>query len=419
MKKILFPGAELPPGFTWRPYPDLGILPGIRVGSARAALKEAGDDTTVFVLGRGTRVAALFTRNRAAAAPVQLAREHRASHSSRLLLINSGNANAGTGKPGRKDAFRCCQEVAATHGFVAQEVLPFSTGPIGQRLPVADVVAAARRALKGAEETGWAAAARAICTTDRFPKGITARLRLPRGGVLRFTAIAKGAGMLCPDMATMLAFIATDAALPPHILRSCLRAAVEGSFNRISVDGDTSTNDACVLLATGRAAGLAPAKNPLELELLQRAFLLICRYLAQQMLRDAEGCSRVLGVTVSGGRHSRECLRMAYTIASSPLVKTSLQVLVPSPGRILAAIGRAALPALDVSLVQVDLGPLTLIRNGVVLPQTKKSRAPALTDRLLVRLGRGPARETVWTTDLTSAYVDFNAGSLSQASSLS
>ncbi len=414
-KGPLLPGAVLPRGFTWRGYPHLAVLPGLRVGSARAGLKERGDDVAVLALEQGVRAAAVFTRNRAAAPPVHLARAHLARRQPRLLLINSGNANAGTGAGGMEDAFRCCRELAACGGVGVQEVLPFSTGFIGRRLPVARLTAAATHALRDAVEQGWAAAARAICTTDRFPKGVTARLRLPDGRVLRFTAMAKGAGMLRPDMATMLAFIATDAALPPRALRTCLRSVVRQSFNRISVDGDTSTNDACVLLSTGRAAGPSLLPETPEWELLQQSLLLICRYLAREMLRDGEGSSRVLGITVSGGRSSRECLRTAYTIACSPLVKVSLQARVPPAGRILAALGRAPLPALDISRVQVHLGPLALIRDGMVLPEQEAAaaRPPGAADRLLVHLGRGAVRETIWTTDLNSRYVDFNAGGLS------
>lgn len=397
-----------------KPAEGLLPVPGVRLGVAQAGVKRAGrDDLLVLEAAPGSTAAAVFTRNAFCAAPVTLARRHLAASDPRYLLVNSGNANAGTGPRGLEDALRTCAALAEAGGVCAEAVLPFSTGVIGAPLPVDRIVAALPAALTALTEEGWPRAARAIMTTDTVPKGLSVR-RTVAGRELTVTGIAKGAGMIRPDMATMLAFLATDAAVPGAVLQACLAEAVERSFNRITVDGDTSTNDACVLLATGRPS--APRIEALQgagYAALRDAVGEVCTHLAQAIVRDAEGATKFVTVVVEGGASQAECLDVAYAIGHSPLVKTALFASDPNWGRILAAVGRAGLADLDIGRVRIDVGPVTIVEAGGRAPGYSEEQgravfgAPEITIRVL--LGRGVASATVWTSDLSYDYVRINA----------
>ena len=394
--------------------PILHPVAGIRLGTTAAGIrKKDRRDLVVIECAPGTRVAATFTRNRFCAAPVTVAREHLAGSAPRALLINTGFANAGTGAPGLEDARACCAALARQLNCRAGEILPFSTGVIGERLPRERIVDGLPTCLASLNANGWAEAAHGIMTTDTLPKGSSRRIRIG-AHTITVTGIAKGAGMIRPDMATMLAFVATDAAVTPAVLEACLSAAVNQTFNRITVDGDTSTNDACVLLAT-EAAG-----NPVigRTEGKDYAALLgvvteVFTELAQAIVRDAEGATKFITIEVSGGRSESDCLAVAYTIAHSPLVKTAFFASDPNWGRILAAIGRAPIEHLDVARVAIHLNELCVVRHGA--PDAGYSEAQGLAVmrlpeiRIGVDLGAGAASARVWTSDLSHDYVRINA----------
>ena len=392
---------------------SLGAVPGVRV--ATAALGGRGrprDDLTLFELASGASCAATFTRNAFCAAPVTVAREHLATTAPRYLLVNAGNANAGTGERGIEDARRCCAIVCAATGAPVESVLPFSTGVIGEPLPTERFEHAVAIAAARLREDGWLDAAAAIVTTDIVPKGATRSASLGRRAAV-VTGIAKGSGMIRPDMATMLAFVATDAAVAPDALRSMVSDAVEASFNRITVDGDTSTNDACVLVATG-ALGNPPvdAGTP-EYRALAEAVGDVMRSLAHAIVRDGEGATKFVTVEVTGGGDRAECLAIAYTVAHSPLVKTSLYASDANWGRILAAVGRAGLADLDIARVGIWLNGVCIVSAGGRHPayaEAAGSEAVA-RDEIVIRiaLGRGEVEDRVWTCDFSHEYVTINA----------
>jgi glutamate N-acetyltransferase/amino-acid N-acetyltransferase len=394
--------------------PELFPVPGIRLGSTAAGIRKPGRrDLVVIECAPGTRAAAVFTRNRFCAAPVTVARAHlQRCANPRALIVNTGYANAGTGEAGLADARACCGALAERLGCEIEAVLPFSTGVIGERLPVERLIAGIPACLAALDEHGWAEAAHGIMTTDTVPKGASQRFVLG-GRTVTLTGIAKGAGMIRPDMATMLAFIATDAALPPTLLEAALARAVEVSFNRITVDGDTSTNDACVLLATARAGNALPAAGSEEEERFEQALTALCTALAQAIVRDAEGATKFITVEVSGGETERDCLEVAYAIAHSPLVKTAFFASDPNWGRILAAVGRAPVERLDVSAVDIWLNGLRIVRGGAVDPDytEEKGRGVMRADEIHVHvhLGAGRAQARVWTCDLSHDYVRINA----------
>ena len=361
-------------------------------------------------------MAAAFTRNAFAAAPVQLAREHLARGRPRCLLVNAGQANAGTGAQGLADAWACCEAVARLEGLAPEAVLPYSTGVIGEPLPVERLTAALPQARAALREDGWEAAARAILTTDTRPKLAS---RLVDAGPWRavLTGMVKGAGMIRPDLAlagppqaTLLAFVATDAALDPSQARGLLERAVDGSFHCLTVDGDTSTNDACTLMATGRAG---PPPDGEALEALAGALGDLCRELAREVARDGEGATRLVTVEVEEARDEAEARRVAFTVAHSPLVKTALFAADPNWGRILAAVGRAGVEGLAVEGVRLYAGEVCLAQGGARAPGYDEGRARAALDReevlLRILLGRGAARARVWTCDLSYDYVRINA----------
>jgi glutamate N-acetyltransferase/amino-acid N-acetyltransferase len=402
----------MPVGLT--ALPTLFPVPGIRLGTTKAGIRKPDRrDLVVIECAPGTRAAAVFTRNRFCAAPVVVARAHLVKTVPRALLINTGFANAGTGAPGEADARACCEALARELTCEPQEVLPFSTGVIGERLPVERLVAGLPACVGSLDESGWGEAAHGIMTTDTVPKGASRQVRFD-GETVTVTGIAKGAGMIRPDMATMLAFVATDAVVSQSALQACLSAAVNNSFNRITVDGDTSTNDACLLLATGRT-GHAPIESAggQACDTLAQAVSEVCAELAQAIIRDAEGATKFITIQVGGGASESDCLAVAYTIAHSPLVKTAFFASDPNWGRILAAIGRAPIPRLDVDRVSIHLDDVCVVRHGGLAAEYAEAKGLAVMKqpeiRVRVDLGAGAARATVWTSDLSHDYVRINA----------
>ena len=396
--------------------PELLPVAGIRLAAVAAGIrKKGGNDLVLMELAEGTRCAAVFTRNAFCAAPVVVARDNLAAceRQPRYLLINAGNANAGTGAAGMVAARACVAAVGAAAGVDASRVLPFSTGVIGEPLPVARIEGAIPAALAALSGDGWADAATGILTTDTRPKWRSVRFGC-EGRDYVVTGFAKGAGMIRPDMATMLAYIATDAAVAPAPLQQMLSECIDRSFNRITVDGDTSTNDACILLATGAAgnAPLADSGSPLYTAL-RCAVEEVCIALAQAIVRDGEGASKFVTVQVNGGRNEGECLDVAFTIAHSPLVKTALFASDPNWGRILAAVGRAGLRELQVEGIALYLNEVLIAEHGGRAGSYTEEQgvaAMAPVDIVIrVELGRGEATATVWTTDLSYDYVRINA----------
>ncbi|MEM6484322.1 MAG: bifunctional glutamate N-acetyltransferase/amino-acid acetyltransferase ArgJ [Pseudomonadota bacterium] len=389
---------------------------GVHLGSVAAGIRyENRRDLVAILLPTGTSASAVFTTNAFRAAPVELASRHleMSAGRPRILLINTGNANAGTGDPGIKAALQCCESAARIFECQTHEVLPFSTGVIGEDLPVDRIVAALPDLRTQVRSDGWVDAAWGILTTDTRPK-IESREFNVWGQSYSVAGIAKGAGMLRPNMATMLSFITTDAALPPYSLDRILRTAVDSSFHRITVDGDTSTNDAVVLAATGTAATALDqaASNELELQL-ARVVTEVCIELAQGLVRDGEGATRFVEIEVRGGRHETECLEVAFTVAHSPLVKTALFAADANWGRILAAVGRAPISQLDVGQVEISINGVLIASGGKRAVSYQESLlADSLDGReisVVIDLGRGEAVERVWTSDLSHDYVRINA----------
>lgn len=393
---------------------DPDSVAGVRLGSAPLGVRsQPRDDLTIIELAPGSRTAAVFTRNAFCAAPVIVAREHLSRQAPRYLLINAGNANAGTGSRGLADARDCCQAVAERTGCSVDEVLPFSTGVVGERMSVARFPEAIDSALARLDEKGWSGAAHAIMTTDTVPK-IKSRQFDVAGHTLTVTGIVKGAGMIRPDMATMLAFAATDASVAPAILDDCLTRAAQQSFNRITVDGDTSTNDACVLIATG--AGGAPSIDDPSSEAahaLHGAVAEVCTWLAQAIIRDAEGASKFITIVVREGRDERECLQLAYAVAHSPLVMTAMYASDANWGRILAVVGRAGLEDLDIGAVGIHLGDVCIVAGGERAADYTEERGQEVMSEeeidVTIDLGRGRAQASIWTSDLSHDYVTINA----------
>jgi glutamate N-acetyltransferase/amino-acid N-acetyltransferase len=393
--------------------PELYPVPGFRLGTTSAGIKQPGrPDLVVMVLAGQSSCAAVFTRNAFCAAPVVVARKHIEQSSPACLLVNTGNANAGTGAAGIRDAEQCCAALANRMGCAPAAVLPFSTGVIGESLPVEPILAGVPDALADLSEDGWAAAATGIMTTDTVPKGASRRISIG-GHTVTVTGIAKGSGMIRPDMATMLAFIATDAVVQAEDLQACLSRAVDASFNRITVDGDTSTNDACVLVATGAAAADPIVPDNEHYEALCTAVTGVCVELAQAIVRDGEGATRFVTVAVEQGMSTGECLQVAYTIAHSPLVKTALFAGDPNWGRILAAVGRAGISGLELQAVQIYLDEVCIVRDGGRAAEYTEAAGQRVMkrDELTIRvvLGRGASAEQVWTCDLSYDYVRINA----------
>jgi len=395
------------------PLPELHPVPGIRLGTVRAQIrKKDRRDLVVIECAPGTQVAAVFTQNRFCAAPVTVAREHLDKTATRALLINTGFANAGTGPEGMGDARQSCVALAAIMGCAPQAVLPFSTGVIGERLPIDRLVAGLPGCVSALSANGWAEAAHGIMTTDTLPKGSSRQVMID-GRIVTVTGIAKGAGMICPNMATLLAFVATDASVAPAVLQQCLLTAADASFNRISVDGDTSTNDSCVLLATGKSGLEIRTADSSAYSAFCDAVRDVLAELAQAIVRDAEGATKFITIDVVQGASQDDCLEVAHTIAHSPLVKTAFFASDPNWGRILAAVGRARIPQLNVDRVSIHLDDVCIVRNGGRAADYSEAQGQAVMAKpeiqVRVELGAGTASARLWTCDLSHDYVTINA----------
>lgn len=388
------------------------VLPvaGIRLGSVAAGIRyKDRKDLVLIELAPGSTCAAVFTTNAFCAAPVIVAREHLAAGEPRYLLINSGNANAGTGQNGLRAARETCKSLAAAAGCAMSQVLPFSTGVIGVDLPTNVFAMAAPSALAALDEQGWQDAARAIMTTDTVPKLCSRQIEID-GKPVTVTGMSKGSGMIRPDMATMLAYVATDAAVATPLLQAALEKAVAPSFNSITVDGDTSTNDACVLMATG-AAGVTVGES--EFDAFADAVTAVCMELARAIVRDGEGATKLVEVRVTSAADTGEARRVAYTIAHSPLVKTALFASDPNWGRILAAVGRAGLDDLAIGAIRIWLDDVCIVSDGgrdAAYTEEAGQRVmqkPEFT--IHVDLARGSAETRVLTCDFSFDYVKINA----------
>jgi glutamate N-acetyltransferase/amino-acid N-acetyltransferase len=393
------------------------LLPvaGVTLGIAEAGIKKAErKDLLVIKLEQGSRVAGVFTKNRFCAAPVTVCKEHLASGAEiRALVVNTGNANAGTGEDGLARAHKTCAELAALLGCEAGQVLPFSTGVIMEPLPLDKLVAGLPLCVADLKAGNWHNAAQAIMTTDIVHKAVSRQVDI--GGTrVTLTGIAKGSGMIHPNMATMLGYVATDAKIGQPLVEAAVRYAADGSFNRITVDGDTSTNDSFMLIATGQAA-MAEITNPnsAEYEAFRAALTEVAAYLAQAIVRDGEGATKFISVEVNGGADDEECAQVAYAIARSPLVKTAFFASDPNLGRIQAAIGYAGIDDLDVAKVKLYLGDVLVSENGGRAASYREEDGQRVMKeaeiRVRVELNRGQASTTVWTCDFSYDYVRINA----------
>ena len=398
-----------------RPDPE-SILPvsGVRLGVACAGIKVTDrKDLLVISLKQGSQVAGVFTRNRFCAAPVIVTRKHLALSPVRAMVVNTGYANAGTGEDGLKRAVQVCEAVAQLVDCEASAVLPFSTGIIMEDLPVDRIVGALPTSVGKLNESAWVDAAEAIMTTDTVPKAASTTVDID-GERVTVTGVAKGSGMIRPNMATMLAFVATDAAVSAGALQTMIGYAAERSFNCVTVDGDTSTNDSLMLIATGAAtAEPVTGVHSAHYEILRDAVTRVCEELAMMLVRDGEGATKFITVRVEQGRDERECRAVAYALAHSPLVKTAFFASDPNLGRILAAIGYADIEDLDVSAVDVYLDDLLVATGGGRSPDYTEEAAQTVMDQkeitVRIRLNRGSASARVWTCDLSHEYVSINA----------
>jgi len=400
---------------------DILPVPGVRLGIAEAGIRKVGrKDLSLILLDEGSAVAGVFTKNRFCAAPVQICREHlnqvmvsEASTHVRALVINTGNANAGTGAKGLEDARATAAAVADLLNIRPQQVLTFSTGVIMENLPVDRLVAGLPAALADVQAAHWAKAAEGIMTTDTVPKAFSQQVVLS-GQTVTITGISKGAGMIQPNMATMLGFMATDAKIEPALLPALATDLTNSSFNRITIDGDTSTNDSFMVMATGKAAHpIISSWDSEDGKVLFSALMTVAQKLAHAIVRDGEGATKFITIRVEGGRTSEECLLAAYAIAHSPLVKTAFFASDPNLGRILAAVGYAGIEDLDQSLIGLYLDDVCVVQNGGRNPDYQEADGQRVMKQseisVRVQLGRGNAHDTVWTCDLSHDYVTINA----------
>lgn len=392
---------------------EVHAVAGIRLAAVESNIRyENRLDLVLIEIPEQASVAGVFTQNAFCAAPVLICKQHLLKTNSRYFLINTGNANAGTGKAGEAAAIKCCQAVADQGQVSLEQVLPFSTGVIGEELPAEKIISVIPSALENLSNSSWLSAAEGILTTDTRPKLVSTQLEIA-GNKVSITGIAKGSGMIKPNMATMLAFIFTDAQIDKANLSKYLSAAVQHSFNRITVDGDTSTNDACMLVATGKGdLKLESTEGDEEIafaDALNGVFL----ELATALIKDAEGASKFITIKVSQGATLEECLAVAYTVAESPLVKTAFFASDPNWGRILAAVGRAGIEDLDIEAIRIYLGDALLVSNGAVDANYRESMGQAEMDKdeifVEINLGRGEASTSVFTSDLSHDYVRINA----------
>lgn len=393
--------------------PKFHGIKGVRLGVAKSGIKYPDrKDLVIFELAEGSACAGVFTKNAFCAAPVVLSKENLAANTPKYLLINTGNANAGTGQQGMKDALECCQALSDLTGAPSNTILPFSTGVIGEKLPVGAIVAGLPDALSALGEGQWGDAAEGIMTTDTRPKGASRVVDIA-GHKISISGISKGAGMIMPNMATMLGFVATDANIDQALLQEVLTECAELSFNRITIDGDTSTNDSCILVATGKSS--APKLERGSSELLQFTVELKALFLelAQAIVRDGEGATKFVSVVIEGASNQQEALDVAYTVAHSPLVKTALFACDPNWGRILAAVGRAGLSDLDLDAITINLDEVCIVSGGGRDAGYTEEAGQKVMNReeisIRIQLGRGDVAETIWTTDLSHDYVTINA----------
>ena len=394
---------------------ELFPIAGVRIGVTEAGIRKANrKDLTVVLIDAGASVSGVFTQNRFCAAPVQLCREHLAAATAvRAMLINTGNANAGTGADGRAHAFSTCVALSRKLGLAPEQVLPFSTGVIMETLPVERIEAGLDAALADARENNWLRAAEGIMTTDTVAKAFGTQVMIG-GALVSITGISKGAGMIRPNMATMLGFMATDACVSPALMHQLATELAEGSFNRVTVDGDTSTNDSFVVIATNKAAH-APidSLNSPEGQALKAAMLGVAQKLAQAIVRDGEGATKFIAIKVEGGKTQAECRQVAYAIAHSPLVKTAFFASDPNLGRILAAVGYAGIDDLDQTGIDLYLDDVLVAVQGGRNPDYREEDGQRVMKQseitVRVVLGRGTAADTVWTCDLSHDYVTINA----------
>jgi glutamate N-acetyltransferase/amino-acid N-acetyltransferase len=400
---------------------DVLAVPGVRLGIAEAGVRKVGrKDLTVILLDEGSAVSGVFTQNRYCAAPVQVCREHlqhvdvaNANTHIRALLINTGNANAGTGAKGMADARATAEALAQLLKVKPQQILPFSTGVIMENLPVDRIVAGLPAAIADAQTQHWAKAAEGIMTTDTVPKAYSAQVVLS-GQTVTITGISKGAGMIRPNMATMLGFLATDANIDPALLPALATDLANASFNRITIDGDTSTNDSFIVMATRKAAHAAITSwDSADGKALRIAMMSVAQKLAHAIVRDGEGATKFITIRVEGGKTSEECRLAAYAIAHSPLVKTAFFASDPNLGRILAAVGYAGIHDLDQDLIDLHLDDVCVVKNGGRNPDYQEADGQRVMKQseitIKVSLGRGNAADTVWTCDLSHDYVSINA----------
>ncbi|MCX7093152.1 MAG: bifunctional glutamate N-acetyltransferase/amino-acid acetyltransferase ArgJ [Methylobacter sp.] len=393
-------------------FPIMHEVPGITLGTANAGIKQTvRDDILVIQMDEHSTCAAVFTQNAFCAAPVHVAKANLAD-APRWLLINSGNANAGTGEQGMRDALATCADLAEVVGGVATQVLPFSTGVIGQPLAVDKIKAALPEAVNNLNADNWAKAAQAIMTTDTFAKGVSIVIVMD-GQTITLNGISKGAGMIQPNMATMLGFIATDAKIDQALLQECLAVAVEQSFNRITVDGDTSTNDACVVMASGCSQVPEIKQDSENYKVFADAVMTVCKQLAEAIVRDGEGATKLMRIVVEQALSDEEAVRVGKTIAHSPLVKTAFFAGDPNWGRILAAVGRAGVENMVLENVQLYLDDVCIVRNGGRADDYTEEAGQRVMNReeitVTVKLGRGDAMQEVLTCDLSYDYVKINA----------
>jgi len=396
---------------------DLKPVNGLRLGYAEAGIKRPGrKDVLVIELPADSSVAGVFTKNRFCAAPVQICREHLAATQKagleiRALVVNTGNANAGTGEPGYQNAIKTCDELAKLMGLKREQILPFSTGVILEPLPVEKVVAAMPQAISRLEADNWFNAAESIMTTDTQPKATSKQVQI-NGQTITLTGISKGAGMIHPNMATMLGYVGTDAKVSQELLQQLTTEAADLSFNAITIDGDTSTNDSFIVMATG-ASGVEIPSSGSAFDIFRQALIEISQQLAQMIVRDGEGATKFITIQIDGGKTEAECKQVAEAIAHSPLVKTAFFASDPNLGRILAAIGYAGIADLDVSGVQLWLDDVWVAKNGGRHPDYQEEDGQRVMKKAEIKvkanLGRGTATQTVWTCDLSHEYVSINA----------
>jgi glutamate N-acetyltransferase/amino-acid N-acetyltransferase len=393
----------------------LFAVPGIRIGVAEAGVRKANrKDLTVVLIDEGAAVGGVFTQNRFCAAPVQVCRDHLAAgHGIRAMLINTGNANAGTGEDGLARTRATCIALARQLDLAPEQILPFSTGVIMEPLPIDRIEAGLPAALADAADNHWARAAEGIMTTDTVPKAFSRQVQIG-GATVSVTGISKGAGMIRPNMATMLGFMATDAKIDPALIQPLARQLADASFNRVTIDGDTSTNDSFVVIATQKAAhATITSLDSAEGQALVAAMQDVARLLAQAIVRDGEGATKFIAVQIDGGRDAAECRQVAYAIAHSPLVKTAFYASDPNLGRILAAVGYAGIADLDQTGIDLFLDDVHVAVKGGRNPAYREEDGQRVMKQseitVRVNLGRGNASETVWTCDFSHDYVSINA----------